>query len=105
MQYQGSFAPYVSRFFNTPFNYTYMHFDQVNFLKAGIARATKINTVSPQYRNEVLDMNYGFSLDGALWQRKDDFIGILNGIDDTVFNPADDPFIEKPYTKKDVLKG
>ena len=105
LQYQGSFAPYVSRFFNTPFNYTYMHFDHVNFLKAGIARATKINTVSPQYRNEVLDMQYGFSLDGALWQRKDDFTGILNGIDDTVFHPSDDPFIEMPYSHKDVQKG
>ncbi len=102
LQYQGSFDSYVSRFFNTPFNYTYMHFDNVNFLKAGISRATKINTVSPEYRNEILDMANGFSLDGALWQRKDDFTGILNGIDHRVFNPSDDPFIEATYNKKNV---
>lgn len=105
LQYQGSFGTYVSRFFNTPFNYTYMHFDSVNFLKAAISRSTKINTVSPQYRNEVLSMTYGFSLDGALWQRKDDFTGILNGIDDSVFNPKDDPFIEKTYSLKTVVSG
>ncbi len=104
LQYQGSFDPYVSRFFNTPFNYTYMHFDRVNFLKAGIARATKINTVSPTYRNDILDMANGFTLDGALWQRKDDFTGILNGIDKTVFNPVDDAFLVETYTKKDVIQ-
>lgn len=102
LQYQGSFDPYVSRFFNTPFNYTYMHFNHINFLKAGIARATKINTVSPTYRNEVLDMANGFSLDGALWQRKEDFIGILNGIDNQVFNPAEDPFIDVSYDRETV---
>ncbi len=103
LQYQGSFDPYVSRFFNTPFNYTYMHFDRVNFLKAGISRATKINTVSPTYCKEILDMTYGFSLDGALWQRKADLSGILNGIDKRVFNPSADPFIESPYTIHNVF--
>ena len=97
LEYQGSFDSYVARFFNTEFNYTYIHFDRVNFLKAGIERASKINTVSPTYRNEVLTNEYGFSLDGALEKRKNDFIGILNGIDDEVFNPKTDHFIDAPY--------
>ncbi|MBE0701091.1 MAG: glycogen synthase [Acholeplasmataceae bacterium] len=98
LEYQGSFDAYVSRFFNTDFNYTYMHFSRVNFLKAGIERATKINTVSPSYRNEVLTMDYGFTLDGALDRRKNDFSGILNGIDDHVFDPKNDHLLEKTYS-------
>ena len=97
LEYQGSFDTYVSRFFNTNFNYTYIHFDRVNFLKAGIERATKINTVSPTYRNEVLTGEYGFTLDGALERRKSDFVGILNGIDDQVFNPETDHMIVSKF--------
>lgn len=97
LEYQGAFDTYVSRFFNTAFNYTYIHFDRVNFLKAGIERATKINTVSPTYRNEVLTQEYGFTLDGALLKRQSDFVGILNGIDDQVFNPETDHYLVQNY--------
>ncbi|MCD4826287.1 MAG: glycogen synthase [Acholeplasmataceae bacterium] len=103
LEYQGSFDPYVSRFFNTNFDYTYMHFDRVNFLKAGISRATKINTVSPTYRNEILTQEFGFTLDGALNDRKCDLVGILNGIDDTVFNPKSDPLIEFNFDKRNFF--
>jgi starch synthase len=105
MEYQGSFDTYVARFFNTAFNYTYIHFDRVNFLKAGIERATKINTVSPTYRNEVLSSEYGFSLDGALERRADDFVGILNGIDDQVFNPQTDHLIYQNYDAQKTKIG
>lgn len=103
LEYQGSFDPYVARFFNTDFNYTYIHFDRVNFLKAGIERASKINTVSPTYRDEVLSQEYGFTLDGALQSRKHDFVGILNGIDDEVFNPKSDHLIEYKYDKRNFF--
>jgi starch synthase len=109
LEYQGSFDPYVSRFFNTDFNYAYIHFDRVNLLKAGIERATKINTVSPTYRNETMTQDYGFSLDGALSKRKDDYYGILNGIDDDVFDPETDYLIHANYnavkTKDGKLKN
>jgi starch synthase len=105
LEYQGSFDPYVSRFFNTDFNYTYIHFDRVNFLKAGIERATKINTVSPTYRNEVLTSEFGFSLDGALQKRHHDFIGILNGIDDHVFDPKNDHLIPAHFDASKTKEG
>jgi starch synthase len=105
LEYQGSFDPYVSRFFNTDFNYAYIHFDRVNFLKAAISRASKINTVSPTYRNEILTMEYGFTLDGALNDRHDDLYGILNGIDEEVFNPEHDIFLEKKYNYENYQIG
>ncbi|MBU1094467.1 MAG: glycogen synthase [Firmicutes bacterium] len=105
LEYQGSFDPFVSRFFNSDFNYTYMHFDRVNFLKAGIERATKINTVSPTYRNEVLTGEYGFTLDGALDRRVNDFIGILNGIDYQVFDPKTDHFLAADFDAINSKQG
>ena len=35
----------------------------------------------------------GFGFDGVLARRGDDFVGILNGIDTTRWNPATDPFV------------
>ncbi|MBU1141744.1 MAG: glycogen synthase [Firmicutes bacterium] len=105
LEYQGSFDPYVSRFFNTNFNYTYMHFDRVNFLKTGIERAAKINTVSPTYRNEVLTNDFGFSLDGALSRRSNDFVGILNGIDEQIFNPKTDYHLVANFDMSDFREG
>ncbi|WP_025724884.1 glycogen synthase [Acholeplasma granularum] len=105
LQYQGNFDKSVAQLFNTDFDYSYIHFDRVNFLKAGIERATKINTVSPTYSKEVMTNEFGFSLDGALKNRQNDFSGILNGIDDVVFNPKTDKMIEKNYGLKDALFG
>ncbi len=105
LEYQGSFDPFVSRFFNTDFNFTYIHFNRVNFLKSGIERATKVNTVSPTYRNEVLTSDYGFSLDGALEKRSNDFVGILNGIDEQVFNPKTDHHLIANYDKTNYKSG
>ncbi|VEU82355.1 glycogen synthase [Acholeplasma hippikon] len=104
LEYQGTFDPYVSRFFNSDFNYSYIHFERVNFLKAGIDRATKINTVSPNYKNEILTQQYGFSLDGSLRNRSNDLVGILNGIDEDTFNPKVDDYIYK-YDIKTYKKG
>lgn len=105
LEYQGNFDTYVSRFFNTDFNYAYMHFNRVNFLKAGIERAAAINTVSPTYKEEILTSEYGFSLDGSLWLRKDALSGILNGIDDQTFNPSTDNTLIQNYQYSNHVSG
>lgn len=106
LQYQGNFDKDVAKYFNTDFDYTYIHFDRINFLKAGIERATRINTVSPTYRKEVMTQAYGFTLDGALYNRKEDFMGILNGIDDELtFNPETDKLLSKTYGKANFITG
>lgn len=105
LEYQGVFDPFVSRFFNVEFDYTYMHFDRVNFMKAAIERATMINTVSPTYRNEVMTSEFGFTLDGALKKREKDFVGILNGIDTELYNPNTDDLIYEKYNGVTFKKG
>lgn len=104
LEYQGTFDTYTSRFFNSEFNYTYIHFDKVNFLKTGIERSTRINTVSPTYKDEILTRKFGFTLDGALMNRYDSLSGILNGIDDETFNPKLDKYIDN-YDLKTYKKG
>jgi starch synthase len=105
LEFQGNFDQNEARLFNHTFDETYIHFGRVNFLKAGIARATKINTVSPSFRNEVLLQDKGFSLDGMLRYREADFSGILNGIDEAVFNPEIDPYLSKTYDVKTHISG
>lgn len=76
------------------------HFEfwgQISALKAGLMGAAKINTVSRTYAEELLTPEFGLGMDGLLRNRKADLTGIVNGIDDTAWNPATDAAIA-PYT-------
>ena len=64
---------------------------RVNLMKGGIVRADAITTVSPAYAKEVLTPAFGCGLEGVIGTRKDNFTGILNGIDTAVWNPETDP--------------
>ncbi|MDY0210577.1 MAG: glycogen synthase [Acholeplasma sp.] len=100
LEYQGSFPKDAHKLINRPFTYAYIHFDRMNYLKAGIMRANHINTVSPTYKEEVQYDYYGFTLDGALKSRINQFSGILNGIDYDIYNPETDPLIEQNFNSK-----
>lgn len=71
----------------------YFHMDglefygNVSYLKAGLAYADALTTVSPTYAEEIQMPYYGEHLDGFLRKRKDDLTGIINGIDYEVYNP------------------
>jgi len=68
-----------------------------SFLKAGLYYADKLTTVSPTYAREIQGVEQGCGFDGLLRQRAADLTGILNGVDDTVWHPANDRFIPHPY--------
>ena len=72
-------------------------YNQVNFLKAGIAYADTITTVSPSYAKEILTPKFGCGLDGFLRVHKEKLFGILNGIDEDFFNPKSDANIIAKY--------
>ena len=74
----------------------------MNMLKAGIYSADRLNTVSETYCAETKTQAHGFRLDGALRYRNADYRGILNGIDDSVWDPAKDRLIPKPYSAADL---
>jgi len=87
LEKQGSYPIETEKLFNSK-NFTYIHMDRVNFLKCGIMRANAINTVSENYRNEILTRFYGFTLDGPLKSRQMDLYGILNGLDQDLYDPV-----------------
>jgi len=69
--------------------------DAVNPLGRGIALADRVTTVSPTYAREILGPIAGHGLDGLLRERG--VVGIANGIDTTVFDPAHDPVLAAPF--------
>lgn len=79
----------------TPFE----HRGSVNFMKLGVHFADKVNTVSEYYAREICEdpENIGAGLGDVLEGRGSDFVGILNGIDTNVWNPAQDEFLPEPY--------
>jgi len=74
------------------------YFGGVGFLKAGLQFADRITTVSPTYAREIPTPAFGMALDGLLRARASVVEGIVNGIDDTVWNPASDPNLAQNYS-------
>mgnify|MGYP003816328039 CR=1 FL=1 len=101
LAYQGNFSVETMRCTNLSDEYFRngdIRFDQgISFMKAGIMYADKVTTVSPTYAGEILSSEYGERMEGALWGRKADLCGILNGIDTVTWDPATDPVIFKNY--------
>lgn len=80
--------------------FTPEHFEfwgQISALKAALTGAEKITTVSQTYAQELLTPAFGMGMEGVLGDRQGDLVGIVNGIDEDVWDPANDPEI-KPYT-------
>jgi len=67
------------------------HNGHINFLKGGLVFSDAITTVSPRYAREIQTPEHGCGLDGVLRERAGRLTGILNGIDDTLWDPAVDP--------------
>ncbi|HSV00485.1 MAG TPA: glycogen synthase GlgA [Roseiarcus sp.] len=74
------------------------YYGGVGYLKAGLRLADRITTVSPTYAREIMTPESGMGLDGLLRARAAVVHGILNGIDDTVWNPATDAALAQTYS-------
>ncbi len=59
-------------------------------LAMGLAAADWISTVSQTYAREILEPAYGHGLEGLLRIRNDRLVGILNGIDQNIWDPSQD---------------
>jgi len=75
--------------------------DGVDLLAAGIEAAEIVNTVSPTYAREALTPEFGMGLDRLLRGRGDRFVGILNGLDTAVWDPATDRDLAASYSRAD----
>ena len=84
----------------------YFHMDElefygnVNYMKAALVSADKITTVSPTYMNEIQTDYFGEKLNGLLLKRKSDLLGILNGIDEDIYDPETSSAIVQNYSSE-----
>lgn len=79
-------------------------YDQVNFLKAGMAYAQIVSTVSPTYAVETQQGEFGVGLDGFLRSRSFDYFGVLNGLDTRYWNPQRDSYLVQGYSSKTLAR-
>ena len=77
-------------------------YGSVNFLKGGVVYADMVNTVSPTYADETRTPSLGYGLAPYLNDKGDNYLGILNGVDYTQWNPAVDPLIPARYSAADL---
>ena len=102
LAYQGTFPAAAFALTNLPANFYGIEgaefFGQLNCLKAGIAFADAITTVSPRYAREITTEEFGCGLDGFLRQRQARLFGILNGVDYEEWNTTHNRFLRHPYS-------
>jgi starch synthase len=78
------------------------YYGSIGYLKAGLALADRVTTVSPTYAEEIRTADGGMGLGGLLSARGTDVVGILNGIDTDVWNPATDRLLERQFSSDTV---
>jgi starch synthase len=71
-------------------------------LKAGLMLSDALSTVSRRYSFEIQTQQQGYGLDWLLRMRRDRLIGITNGVDYDVWNPATDPHIAAHFSADDL---
>jgi starch synthase len=76
----------------------------ISFLKGGIVFSDLVTTVSQRYAQELLTKEFAFGFEGVFASRRDDLVGILNGVDTSTWNPETDPHIPQPFST-DILEG
>ncbi|WP_127957560.1 glycogen synthase GlgA [Serratia microhaemolytica] len=74
-------------------------YQQISFLKAGLYYADHITTVSPRYAQEITLPQFSYGMEGLLQQRQHQgrLTGILNGVDEKIWNPAHDAHLIARY--------
>ncbi len=100
--YQGHFPPQVVPDIGLPwevFNWQMLEwYGKLNFLKGGLAFADFVTTVSPTQARELRTPGGGFGLQEVFRWLGDRLVGVLNGIDQRIWNPATDNLITAQYT-------
>ncbi len=102
LAYQGSFWGVDFGLTNLPGHYFSQNglefHGRLNFLKGGIVFADKVTTVSERYCRDIQTPEAGCGLDGILRAQAHKLVGILNGADYDIWNPAIDKTIPSAYT-------
>jgi starch synthase len=104
--YQGHHLPSTMEELGLPWElFTWQQLEwygQLNLLKAGLVFADAVTTVSPNHAQELRTPEGGFGLHEVFSWLGDRFVGILNGIDEEVWDPGSDEEIAAPFTSGDL---
>ena len=76
-----------------------------NMLKGGITYCNKLTTVSNTYAGEIQTEEYGEGLEEHLRYHSSKILGIVNGIDTDIWNPATDKLLAAQYDSQSVIKN
>ena len=76
-----------------------------NMLKGGITYSNKVTTVSNTYAWEIQTEEYGEGLEEHLRYHNNKVLGIVNGIDTDIWNPATDKLLASKYDAKSAIKN
>ena len=71
----------------------------INFMKGAIVTCDRLTTVSNSYAEEITYSYFGKGLESIIKENNYKLVGILNGIDTKLYNPAKDPCIATKYSK------
>lgn len=106
MQHQGWFSRQLLDFAGLPLSVFrpdgLESMGELNMLKGGIYHSTKITTVSPTYAREIQAPEGGYGLHSVLRYRAADLVGVINGVDESEWNPQSDPFLPANYDLNDL---
>lgn len=105
IEYQGKFNPYITGDIlglSQKDEEMIIDNDCINFMKGAIKTCDRLTTVSPTYAQELKDPFYGSGLEQTIQENEYKLKGILNGIDNDVFNPEKDEFLKYKYSNKEI---
>lgn len=77
-------------------------YGKVNLLKGGLIYSDYLTTVSRRYAKEIQTPEYGAGLEGVIRGRGERLVGILNGVDYSIWSPEADTFIPKHYSAQNL---
>lgn len=104
--YQGHYGPGLVQELGFPpwlYDVEYMEwYGQTNLLKGGLVFSDVVTTVSPTHAHELRTRSGGFGLHHTFSGLHDRLVGILNGIDYDVWDPARDPAIQANFAADDL---
>ena len=109
LQYQGVFPKEVlGELLNLSEEYFRIDglefFGAINFMKGGLNFSDVITTVSSTYAEEIQMPHFGERLDDLMRRKKDKLVGIVNGIDDSLYNPENDKNIFTRFNYETIDK-
>lgn len=108
LAFQGLFFAHHLEQLQLPPAFFQMHglefFGQISFLKAGLFYSDHITTVSPTYAKEITQPAFGYGMESLLLERQKEgrLTGILNGVDDAIWEPKNDSLLSARYSADDL---